>query len=146
MISDALLLQYLLEATKSYIDPIVWRDTESGTLTAAINGVALELQTVATRAGSQIYLRLARQDYEIFVAEPPQTSFFAPKDADHKTVSTNLRDLWKLAQKQVAQRKAQAAENRDRIRQNLFRQVIFGEADSSRNYRTEFQAADQIAS
>ena len=78
-ISDAYVVEYLLQSTRASTRQIVWRERESGGYAASVNGVELELDTMWGRSESLLYVSLSCVAERVLIAEPRNIGVFQDK-------------------------------------------------------------------
>lgn len=126
-LSDALLVRYLVNATESS-DPIFWRELQDGGHRAEIHGIRVDLKECAARAGSYLCLLLSSGAESVAIPEPRSSSVFGVRyeSEEQSELADLMQTLGRLVRRQCDLRRERSAECRNRIRQEIFQQVMFG--------------------
>jgi hypothetical protein len=125
-ISDAYVVQYLLQGTRPGNGQIQWQERDDDGYTATVNGIRLELDSVPARSGARLFLTLTCGREKVGVAEPLNTGIFREKyqDEDQRRLAHLLRDLARAAARQCAARHTESVENASVIREAIFRRLL----------------------
>ena len=127
-ISDSYFVQTVLQQTLAHSDRLEWTGKESEGFRAEINGVQLDLDSVATRGGPRIYLTLTRDGRRAFVEEPVNLGLVTEgyHSEAQRELAHLLRELFCAASDQCAEREQRSQGSG--VREALFRMALFGEA------------------
>lgn len=128
MLTPELIVEYLLQQTRTTSAPIPWQETNCGGFRTQLNDVLVELCEVPSRSGSHWCLTLTAQLDKVYLQEPQSVGVFGRKyqsDSD-KEIAEKMRELARLAAVQCEARRQRAWEQREQIRQNMFRRLLFG--------------------
>jgi hypothetical protein len=130
-ISDAYIIQYLLDGTLEVPAQIHWRekDAEQAGYVAQLEGVDVILEPVYSRAGSRTVLRFRHDDEEFSVAEPAGGGWLGRKFSteDERRLVRLFRGLIAAVVSQCASRRQQAEQNQEEIRERISHRLLFGE-------------------
>jgi hypothetical protein len=124
-ISETYVTQYLLEASSTNIKALTWYENNTG-YGARLHDLNLDLDVIPNRAGERICLTISWLPEKIHIMEPRVVGLFSRKyeDEEQERLSRLLRDLWATAGQQCAARERRTAEEKERIRQIMFRRLI----------------------
>jgi hypothetical protein len=133
-ISDIYLVQYLLQGTQAVPKRIVWREKDTEGYEAEVSGVLLELGLAASTAGSHLYLTLSLKRDKVCIEEPRSTSLFRQRyeSEDHRQLAALMSNLQAAIVLQCCSRGPVAVEERCRIRETIFRRVLFEDREAAR--------------
>jgi hypothetical protein len=125
-ISDAYVVQYLLQATRASEDSIVWLEKESDGYIANFRGVRLELDSIPSRAGPRLYLSLSCVSERIQIQEPFNRGIFREKydSEDEQRLAGLMKELTAAAASQCAARRNRTQETVELIRQSIYGRLI----------------------
>jgi hypothetical protein len=125
-ISESYFVQALLQQTLAQHRRIEWTAKESEGFRTEVNGVMLELDSVATRSGPRLYLTLGRDHQRAFVEEPVNLGFFHEQygTEGEKDLAALLRELFCAAAQQCVEREVHNQQGSER--EALFRRALFG--------------------
>jgi hypothetical protein len=125
-ISDAYVVEYLLQATRAPQQSLVWKSKESEGFASTLRGVQVDLCSIATRTRSYLCLSLTDGEDTIFIQEPPQTAFFRVKYAteDDRRLACLMKELSQAIAGQLAAREDRRASIVEITRQVMYRRVI----------------------
>lgn len=127
-ISEMYVVQYLLQNTRETSPPLVWYDREYGGFVATVSGVHLELGREHSIVGSRVMLTLSRGTDRVYISEPPVATLGGRyRSEDHRRLAEMMKDLERVVLKQCASRRNQSSQVRDRIKNGIFRQLLFNE-------------------
>jgi hypothetical protein len=130
-ISDAYIIQYLLDGTSEVPAEIHWRekDAEHVGYVAQLEGVDVILEPVYSRAGSRLVLRFCHDGEEFAISEPTGGGWLGRKFSteDERDLVRLFRKLNDAAASQCTIRRQRAEENQEEIRERISHLVLFGE-------------------
>jgi hypothetical protein len=130
-ISDAYIIQYLLDGTSEVPAEIHWRekDAEQIGYVAQLEGVDVTLESAYSRAGSRLVLRFRHAEDEFGITEPAGRGWLGRKFSteDERHLVTLFRGLQKAVISQCTVRHQQAEQNQEEIRERISNRVLFGE-------------------
>ena len=133
-ISDAYIIQYLVDGTREVPETICWREkfTEQMGYAALVEGVNVILEPEYSRAGSHLTLRFRHDDDEFRICEPADGGWLGRKFAteDERTLVKLFRELMAAVTAQCAQRRVRAERNRDELRDQITRRLLFGQRET----------------
>ena len=133
-ISDAYIVQYLLDGTSEVPAAIHWRekDTEQVGYTAHVEDVDVILEPVYSRAGSRLLLRFRQGGDEFSIGEPAAGGWlgrkFSTEDECH--LARLFRELSAAVASQCVRRRQRAEQNQEAIRERIGRRLLFGQAEA----------------
>jgi hypothetical protein len=125
-ISDAYVVQYLVQETTASQQPLEWLQDRAECYTTTINGVSAELIRLSDRAGSRLFVTLEAYPERIEIGEPRKKGFFQPK-YDSETdarIAELLHELATAVARQCSDRQNRSSETEDTIRESIYRRVI----------------------
>ena len=127
-LTDVFVAQYLLQETEAVVNPISWRELDSGGFETEMNGVQIRLEESHTRTGALLFLTMISGHYRIAITEPQNTAVFGRKykDDDQRRLAELLRKLESTVQEQCARRRQFEAAHAGRIREAILQKVVFG--------------------
>lgn len=130
-LSDLYVAQYLLDATLRAEGPLEWQAEESGGYRTHVNGVRLSLFHARTVGWTGLCLQFSRGDEVALVEEPRPVALFGRRfrDDDDQRLSEAMQRLARVVAEQCRKRRMRAWDLRESIRENLFRRVLFPDAD-----------------
>jgi len=130
-ISDAYIIQYLLDGTVAVPAEIHWRDKDPEHIghVAQLEGVDVILEPIYSRAGSRLALRFCHDDEEFVISEPAGRGWLGRKFSteDERCLVTLFRGLINAVVSQCASRRQKAEQNQEQIRERISHRVLFGE-------------------
>jgi hypothetical protein len=130
-ISDAYIIQYLLDGTATVPAEIHWRekDAERVGYMARLEGVDVVLEPVYSRAGSRQVLRFCHDGEEFAISEPAGGGWLGRKfSTEHERHLVGLfRRLVDAVASQCTVRRQRAEQNQEEIRERISHRVLFGE-------------------
>lgn len=127
-ISEMYVAQYLLQNTRDAAPPLVWYDRESGGFVATVSGVHVELGREQSVIGSRVTLTLSRGTDRVYISEPPVATLGGRyRNEEHRRLAETMKDLERAVLEQCASRRNQSSQVRDRIKNGIFRQLLFNE-------------------
>src|SRR5207244_1962174 len=96
-ISDAYIIQYLVDGTREVPETICWRErsAEQAGYAALVEGVEVILEPVYSRAGSHLMLKFRDHDDEFSICEPPGGGWLGRKFSteDERHIVKLFREL-----------------------------------------------------
>ena len=124
-ISTVYVVQYLVEATLSSLDPLSWRE-EDGGYVAETRGVRIYLETAATRSGERICLTLTYDVEDVFIPEPMHSGIISRRyeSNDEERLALLLRQLWTCVVRQCLARQQRSPEVMSRIREAIYGRLV----------------------
>ena len=130
-ISDAYIIQYLVDGTREAPETICWREksTEQMGYAALVEGVEVILEPEYSRAGSHLILRLRLGDNEFRICEPTGGGWLGRRFSteDERHMVKLFRELITGIVSQCNQRRLRAERNREQIREQISRRLLFGQ-------------------
>lgn len=131
-ISDAYIMQYLLDGTSELPPQIHWRekDEEQIGYVARVEDVDVILEPVYSRAGSRMILRFRHEGEEFRIGEPAGKGWLGRKfsSEDERDLVRLFRGLAKAAASQCAMRRQHAEEDQEAIRARISHRLLFAES------------------
>jgi hypothetical protein len=136
-ISDAYIIQYLLDGTSDVPAEIHWRekDAEHVGYVAQLEGVDVILEPVYSRAGSRLALRFCHDGEEFSISEPAGGGWLGRKFStdDERHLVKLFRRLIDAVVSQCSIRRQRAEQNQEEIRERISHRVLFGEPQETSN-------------
>ena len=133
-ISDAYIVQYLLDGTSQVPAEIYWRekDAEPGYV-ALVEGVDVILEPFYSRAGSRLGLRFRQGTDEFSISEPAGGGWLGRKFSteDDREMSRLFRGLISAVISQCALRHQRNEQNQEQIRERIGRRLLFGAGETT---------------
>ena len=130
-ISDAYILQYLLDGTSEVPAQILWRekDAEQVGYVALLEDVDVFLEPFYSRAGSRMILRFRYDGEEFSINEPAGGGWLGRKfsSEDERQLVRLFRGLTKAVVSQCTIRRQRAEQNHEEIRERISHRLLFGE-------------------
>jgi hypothetical protein len=130
-ISDAYIIQYLLDGTVAVPAEILWRekDAEHAGYVAQLEGVDVILEPIYSRAGSRLVLRFCHDREEFAISEPAGGGWLGRKFSteDERHLVRLFRGLINAVVSQCTMRRQRAEQNQEEIRERISHRVLFGE-------------------
>jgi hypothetical protein len=130
-ISDAYIVQYLLDGTLAVPAEVHWReeDAEQTGYVALLEHVEVILEPAYSRAGSRLILRFRNDGEEFNICEPAQRGWLGRKFSkeDERDLAKLFSDLMSAVASQCARKRLYAAANQQEIRERISRRLLFGE-------------------
>jgi hypothetical protein len=131
-VSDAYLVQYLLQETVRAQHGIVWRErsTEAG-FVASVGSLKVALEAISSRGGSRLALQFRGVQDEFQIQEPLSQGWFGRhySTPDESILADLLRDLMRAVETQCRERRLSALQNPEAVRDRVFRQLLFDAAE-----------------
>jgi hypothetical protein len=129
-ISDAYIIQYLLDGTSQLPTQVHWREKgedQSGYV-ALVEGVDVILEPVYSRAGSRLVLRFRHEGEEFSIGEPTGRGWLGRKfsSENERELIRLFRALVTAAASQCAIRRQHAEEDQEAIRARISFRLLFG--------------------
>lgn len=137
-ISDSYILQYLVDGTREVPEAISWRENpDQMGYQARAEGVDVILELEYSRAGSHLILRFRYNDDEFRICEPAGGGWLGRKfsTADELHMAGLFRELMAAVAAQCAERRQRAEPNRERIREQISRRLLFGHSKETQPER-----------
>jgi len=133
-ISDAYIVQYLLDGTSEVPAAIHWRekDTDKIGYTAQMQDVDVSLEPVYSRAGSRLLLRFRQGSDEFSIGEPAAGGWLGRKFSteDECRLAKLFQELSTAVVSQCARRRQRAEQNQEQIRERIGRRLLFGQPEA----------------
>jgi hypothetical protein len=130
-ISDAYIVQYLLDGTSEVPAQIHWRekDAEQVGYVALMEDVDVILEPFYWRAGSRLGLRFRHGGEEFCISEPAMGGWLGRRFSteDERELSKLFRRLISAVASQCSARRIRADQNHQEIRERIGRRLLFGE-------------------
>ena len=130
-ISDAYIVQYLLDGTSEVPAQIHWceKDAEQAGYVAQLEGVDVILEPVYSRTGSRLVLRFRDDGEEFSISEPAGRGWLGRKfsSEDERHLIRLFRGLIQAVASQCTIRRQRAEENQEEIRERISHRLLFGE-------------------
>ena len=134
-ISDAYIIQYLLDGTSESPVEIYWceKDTEQAGYVAQLEGVDLILEPVYSRGGSRLTLRFCHDGEEFSISEPASGGWLGRKfsSEDERHLVRLFRNLIQAVVSQCNIRRQRAEQNQEEIRERISHRMLFGESQET---------------
>jgi hypothetical protein len=128
-VSDTYLVQYLVQETVRVQHRIVWREraTETG-YAATVGSLEVELERIPSRSGSRLALRFRGVQDEFQIYEPASHGWLGRQYStpDEYVLADLLRELMRAAEIQCRERRLNALQNPEPIRERVFHQLVSG--------------------
>jgi len=136
-ISDAYIIQYLVDGTREVPETICWREKSAEQMGYAvlIEGVEVILEPEYSRAGAHLTLRFRHNNDEFRICEPAAEGWLGRKFAteDERTLMRLFRELMVAVTAQCAHRRVRAERHMDQIREQISRRMLFGQRENRQN-------------
>ena len=131
-ISDVYVVQFVLQATVSERDPILWQPKDSEGYFADWRDVRIELDTLSGTSGSRLIIALSHGWQKVYIEEPHNRGLFAERfeNEDQRRLAKLMNDLANCIRRQYFDRVRALQENAEIMRQNLYRRLLFGGPDA----------------
>jgi len=133
-ISDDYIVQYLVNGTREIPETISWceKSTEQTVYAAAVEGVEVMLESAYSRAGSHLVLKFRHNDDEFRISEPAGGGWLGRKlsTEDERHLVKLFRELIAAVTTQCTQRRLRAERNRELIREQISRRMLFGQRET----------------
>jgi hypothetical protein len=140
VISDAYVVQHLLEATSDFQPGIVWQEspTQSAGFVARVGDIHLLLEQVHNRAGSRLVLQLRYTLVEFCIVEPLACGRFGQKYSteEERDLAKLLRSLMRAAALQCRHRRQHALAHAEEIRERICHHLLFEQPDRNPMWRS----------
>ena len=128
-ISDAYAVQYLLEGTQSGNAHILWREhvDDVGGYVTQVGNVEIQLSHFHSRTGEHVTLRFRSQMDEFYLHEPSSVGWLGRRkySEDERSLAEMLQRLMRMAEQQINSRRELTIQNSERVRERLYRQLLF---------------------
>jgi hypothetical protein len=138
-ISDAYIVQYLLDGTSQVPAEIHWREkgAEQSGYVSLVEDVKVILEPVYSRAGSRLVLRFRHNGDEFVIGEPAKGGWLGRKFSteEERDLARLFRELVQAVAAQCAFRREWAEQNQEQIRERIGRQLLFGQRAQVRTER-----------
>jgi hypothetical protein len=140
-ISDAYIVQYLLDGTSQVPAEIHWREkgAEQSGYVALVEDVKVVLEPVYSRVGSRLVLRFRHNGDEFVIGEPAKGGWLGRKFSteEERGLSRLFRELIHTVTAQCAMRRQHAEQNQEEIRERISHKLLFGQpAETGTERRT----------
>ncbi len=130
-ISDAYIVQYLLDGTSEVPAQIHWceKDADQAGYVAHLEGVDVILEPVYSRTGSRLVLRFIHDGEDFSISEPAGRGWLGRKFSteDERHLIRLFRGLIQAVVSQCTIRRQRAEENQEEIRERISHRLLFGE-------------------
>jgi hypothetical protein len=130
-ISDAYIIQYLLDGTSEVPAQIHWceKDSDQFGYVAQLESVDVILEPIYSRAGSRLVLRFSHDGEEFSVSEPAGGGWLGRKFSteDERHLVRLFRELINAVVSQCTIRHQWAEQNQEEIRERISHRLLFGE-------------------
>lgn len=125
-ISDVYVVQYLLQETCAYGNPLKWQNKESSSFSTNLHGVDVELFILQYRSGSRIYLTFSSCSDQIDLGQPANKGFFRERydSEEDARLAHLLRDLVRAVSGQCAKRAMRSAAVTAALRETIYKRLI----------------------
>ena len=134
-ISDAYIIQYLLDGTSETPVEIHWceKEAEHAGYVAQLEGVDVILEPVYSRGGSRLTLRFRHDGEEFSISEPTGGGWLGSKfsSEDERHMVRLFRGLMKAVISQCKIRRQRAEQNQEEIRERISHRMLFGESQEA---------------
>lgn len=134
-ISDAYIVQYLLDGTAEVPAQIRWREKDSDGLgyVARVENVDVILEPAYSRTGSRLVLRFQHDGEGFAICEPARRGWLGRRfsTGEERELNALFRELLAIASSQCADRRQRSEQNQQEIRERIGRQLLFGRVNSS---------------
>jgi hypothetical protein len=131
-ISDAYIVQYLLDGTSQVPAEIHWREkgAEQSGYVSLVEDVKVILEPVYSRVGSRLVLRFRLNGDEFVIGEPAKGGWLGRKFSTEgeRDLARLFRELIHAVAGQCAMRRQRAEQNQEEIRERISHKLLFGEA------------------
>lgn len=138
-ISDAYIVQYLLDGTSRVPAEIHWREkgAEQSGYVSLVEGVKVILGPVYSRVGSRLVLRFRHNGDEFLIGEPAKGGWLGRKfsSEEERGLSRLFRELAHAVAAQCASRRQLAEQNQEEIRERISHKLLFGQPAEARKER-----------
>jgi hypothetical protein len=133
-ISDAYIIQYLVDGTREVPETICWREKSAEQMgyRALVEDVHVILEPVYSRAGSHLVLRFRHGGDEFTIHEPAAVGWLGRKfvtEDEHETARL-FSELNTAVATQCATQRLRAERNREQIREQISRRLLFGQPET----------------
>lgn len=127
-VTELLVIQYLVDATRLPSGGLLWQPLDSGGYRTEVKGVRVELTQSHSSTGVRLYVLLAAGVEKIYVAEPVSVSVWrnSYSTEDERRLAEQMNALFQTVSAQCAAREARSRDQQDRLRQEIFQQLLFG--------------------
>jgi hypothetical protein len=138
-ISDAYIVQYLLDGTSQVPAEIHWREKSAGQsgYVSLVEDVKVILEPVYSRAGSRLVLRFRHNGDEFVIGEPAKGGWLGRKFSteEERGLSRLFRELVHAVAAQCAIRRQRAEQDQEEIRERISHKLLFGQPAETRTER-----------
>jgi hypothetical protein len=138
-ISDAYIVQYLVDGTSEVPAAIYWREHEADQIgyVARVEEVDVFLEPIYSRAGSHLVLRFRHGGDEFRIGEPAGRGWLGSKFSteDEHELARLFRELHTAVASQCVIRRQRAEKNQVQIRERIGRRLLFGPQELSDAHR-----------
>ena len=127
-LNDSLIVDFLVQVTRSSASPLDWRENAEGGFSAKVNGVGVNLNVSHSLGGPRLFVSLHFQGEEVHVAEPVSTALIGWRsgEEEQRLMSETMHLLMRLAIQQCAERRKRSGERGEQIRREIYRRLLFG--------------------
>ena len=143
-ISDAYIVQYLVDGTSEVPTQIHWCDNDGEQVgyKALVEDVDVFLEPVYSRAGSRLVLKFRHDGEEFRIMEPAGGGWLGRKfsSEDERELVKLFRELNSAIISQCVTRRQRAEQNQEEIRERIGRQLLFGQPENARTERSAMAA------
>ena len=130
LVSEMYVVQFLLQNTVDAAPALAWFEKEQGGYIAHVSGVQVELHWEHSVIGSRVVLSFARSMERVSIGEPHAATLSGKyRNGDQRRMAEMMRSLAAAVASQCANREVQPVEVKERIKNSIFRQVLFQERD-----------------
>ena len=134
-ISDAYIIQYLLDGTSETPVEIHWceKEAEQAGYVAQLEGVDVILEPVYSRGGSRLSLRFRHDGEEFSINEPTGGGWLGRKfsSEDERHLVRLFRGLMEAVVSQCNIRRQRAEQNQEEVRERISHRMLFGESQET---------------
>lgn|GEM_PF-4693121 len=133
-ISDAYIVQYLLDGTARVPAQITWtqRNAEHAAFLACVEDVDVIFEPIYSRTSSRLVLRFQHAGEQFSICEPARRGWLGRKfwTEDERRLALLFRELAAAISSQCTARRHHSESHQDEIRDRIGRQLLFGRATS----------------
>ena len=134
-ISDAYIIQYLLDGTSGSAADIHWceKQTDHAAYAARLASVEVILEPAYSRGGSRLTLRFRHEAEEFSIQEPAGAGWLGRKFSsdDERHLVSLFRSLMHAVVTQCNLRRQRAEQNQEEVRERISRRLLFGESEET---------------
>jgi hypothetical protein len=127
-LSESQVLKFLVDGTESS-QSICWRELQNGGgYFTDVRGIRVELNECVIRSGGYLHVSLTAGTDSVAIPEPLSTSVFGQKyeNEEKRELATLMHTLLEIVRRQCEARRHRSAELEMRIKEAIFRQLLFG--------------------